>query len=138
MIIHPFLYVVKSHYGVFRQGSVMYLVSGVGTIDIRETSQAQIYQYFVGVGKQIQVDFELPYTVGSLQSGQKVKVSITTTKPKKTQALLTLRGEVFQIEKTKSGTRYLIFFSGLQGSITAKRSISGIKLKKPVYLSISG
>ena len=115
----------------------MQLVSGTGTLEKRETPQAQIFQYLVNVGKQIQVNFELPYNVGVLQSGQKVRVSIATTKPKKAQAILTLRGEVYQIEKISPGTRYVIFFSGLQGSITSKRSIPKIKVKKPIYLSIS-
>jgi len=115
----------------------MYLVSGVGTIEKRETPQSQIYQYLINVGKQIQIEFELPYGVGSLQSGKKVSVSIATTKPTKAQALLTLRGEVYQIDKAGPSTRYVVFFSGLQGSITAKRSIPGIKVKKIIYLSIS-
>ena len=115
----------------------MYLVSGIGTLEKRETPQTQIFQYLVNVGKQIQVEFELPYNVGSLQSGQKVRVTIATTKPKRTQTLLTLRGEVYQIEKARPGTRYVVFFSGLQGSITSKRRIPKIKLKKPIYLSIS-
>jgi hypothetical protein len=115
----------------------MQLVSGSGTLEKRETPQTQIFQYLVNVGKQIKVNFELPYSLSSLQSGQKVKVAITTTKPKKAQALLTLRGEVYQIEKISSGTRYVIFFSGLQGDITSKRSIPGIKVKKSIYLSIS-
>lgn len=115
----------------------MHLVSGIGAVEKRETPQTQIFQYIVNIGKKIQVNFELPYSISSLQSGQKVKVAITTTKPKKTQALLTLRGEVYQIEKVSSGTRYVIFFSGLQGDIITKRSIPGIKLRKPIYLSIS-
>jgi hypothetical protein len=115
----------------------MQLVSGTGTLEQRETSQTQIFLYVVKVGKQIQVNFELPYSIGSLQSGKKVKVAITTTKPKKRQALLTLRGEVYQIEKVSSGTRYVIFFSGLRGNITSKRNIPGFRVKKPIYLSIS-
>jgi hypothetical protein len=115
----------------------MHLVSGTGTLEKRETPQAQVFQYLVNVGKQIQVNFELPYSISSFESGQTVKVAITTTKPKKAQALLTLRGEVYQIEKVSSGTRYVIFFSGLQGNIISKRSIPGIKVKKPIYLSIS-
>jgi len=115
----------------------MYLVSGMGTLEKRETPQSQIHEYLVNVGKQVQVNFELPYNIISLQSGQKVRVSIATAKPKKAQALLTLRGEVYQIEKVSSGTRYIVFFSGLQGSITSKRIIPKIKVKKPIYLSIS-
>lgn len=116
----------------------MFLVSSTGTVEKNETSQAQIYQYSINVGKKIKVEFELPYSVGSLQNGQKVNISISSTKPKSTKTLLTLRGEVYQIEKIRSTTRYIVFFSGLQGSITAKRSIPGIKAKKPVFISISG
>lgn len=115
----------------------MYLVSGNGTIDKRETPLTQVSQYSIKVGKRLQIDFELPNSINSLQNGQKVNVSITTSKPKKAQKLLTLRGEVYEIEKTKSGTNYVIFFSGLQGSIIAKRRIPGIKVKKPIYLSIT-
>ncbi len=113
------------------------MVSGSGTIEKRETPQTQIFQYLVAVGKQIRIEFELPYNVGSLQNGQKVKVSLSTTKPKKAHALLTLRGDVYQIEKTSTGMKYVVFFSGLQGSIIAKRKISGIRAKRPVYISIS-
>ena len=137
MIIHPFLYVIDPRYRGFLQGLVMFMVSGIGTIEKRETLQTQVYQYLVAAGKQIKIEFELPYNISSLETGQKVKVSISTTRPKKTRTLLTLRGDVYQIEKTSAGTKYIVFFSGLQGSITAKRTITGIKAKKPVYISIS-
>jgi hypothetical protein len=113
------------------------LVSGKGTIEKRETPQTQIYQYLISVDKRIQVEFELPASIGLLRGGEKVTISITTSKPKLTKASLTLHGEVYKIEKMKTGVRYIIFFSGLQGSITVKRSIPRMKPKKVVYLSIS-
>ena len=116
---------------------MIYLVSGNGNIERRETPQTHIYQYSINLGKQVQIDFELPYSIDLLKSGQKVNVLISNTKPKKTQALLTLRGEVYQIEKTSAGIRYVISFSGLQGSVSSKRKLPGIKLRKPVYLQIS-
>jgi hypothetical protein len=114
------------------------MVSSTGTLEKSETTQTQIYRYSINVGKQIKVEFELPYSVNSLRNGQKVSTSITPTKPKSKKKLLTIRGEVYQIEKVRSTTRYIVFFSGLQGSITAKRKIPGIKAKKPVFISISG
>ncbi len=114
------------------------LVTSTGTVEKSETPQTQIYQYSINVGKQIKLEFELPYNVSSLRNGQKVSISITATKPKSKKALLTLRGEVHQIEKIRSTTRYVIFFSGLQGSISTKRSIPRLKAKKPVFISISG
>lgn len=113
------------------------MVSGTGVIEKRETPQAHIDQYFIKIDKKIQVDFELPANTSSLEGGQKVKISITTTRPKQAKSLLTLLGEIYQIEKTKAGIKYIIFFSGLQGSISSKRGISGLKTKKPIYLSIS-
>ncbi|MFW9830248.1 MAG: hypothetical protein ACFFD8_00500 [Candidatus Thorarchaeota archaeon] len=113
------------------------MVSGTGVIEKRETTQTQIIQYFVKVNKRFQVDFELPASESALEGGQKVTIAINTSKPKKSNALLTLRGEVYQIEKTSAGIRYIIFFSGLQGSIVAKRGITGLKTKKTIYLSIS-
>lgn len=116
---------------------VIILVSGNGVIEKRETQQSQIYQYQINIGKRVQLDFELPANIGAFQSGQKVAVSITTSKPKKSQATLILRGEVYQIEKAKTGTRYIVFFSGLLGSIVVRRKISGIRVRKPIYVSIS-
>ena len=86
------------------------MVSGTSVIEKRETPQAQIFQYLIKIGKRVQIDFELPTSISTLPSGQKVKVSITTSKPKKAQALITLRGDVYKIEKTSAGTRYFIFF----------------------------
>ncbi len=113
------------------------LVSGTGIIEKRETSQPQIIQYFIKVGKRFQVNFELPATISALEGGQKVTITLSTSRPKKTRSLLILRGEVYQIEKTKTGTSYFIFFSGLEGSITSKKTLSGIRAKKPIYLTIS-
>ena len=113
------------------------MVSGKGIVEKRETSQTQIYQYLISVDKRVQIEFELPASIELLQGGEKVTVKIRSSKPKQTKALLTLQGEVYEIEKKRTSIRYVIFFSGLQGSITVKRSIPGMKLKNPVYLLIS-
>lgn len=113
------------------------MVSGKGIVEKREMPHTHIYQYLISVDKRIQIEFELPASIGLLQGGETLTVSIKSSKPKQTKALLTLQGEIYEIEKNRTGIRYIIFFSGLQGSITVKKSIPGMKLKKPVYLSIS-
>lgn len=113
------------------------LVSGSGTVEKRDTSQTQIYQYIITIGKKAQINFELPGNMAILQTGQKVKVVVTTNKPKTRGPILVLRGNVNKIERTKSGTNYIIFFAGLQGQISTKRAIPGVKTKKPIYISIS-
>jgi hypothetical protein len=113
------------------------MLSGKGVVEKRELSQAQqIFQYTISVGKRFKVDFELPSSISTLQNGQNVKVIISVKEPKTQSPLLTLRGEVYEITKTKEGSIYILFFSGLQGRIQAKRAFPFIKSKKPIFISI--
>lgn len=114
---------------------VISLVSGTGTIEKKEVTQ-QIHQYTIKVRNRFQIDFELPIDILSLQSGQKVKISITTHEPKIPNLLLVLRGETYEIEKKAEGTVYTVFFAGLQAHILVKRAIPKVQLRKPIYLSL--
>ena len=78
------------------------MVSGKGIVEKRETLQTHIDQYQISVAKRLQIEFELPANIGLLQGGEKVTVSIKPSKPKLTKALLTLQGEVYEIEKTRT------------------------------------
>lgn len=117
---------------------VILMVSGKGVVEKRELAQAQqIFHYTIAVGKRFKVDFELPSSISTLQNGQNVKVTISSAEPKTQGPLLTLRGEVYEIEKSKEGSVYILFFAGLQGRIQAKRAIPSIKPKKPIFISIT-
>jgi hypothetical protein len=116
---------------------VITLVSGTGTVEKRETAQDQINLYSITLNKKTLVEFELPADMALFQIGQKVKVSISNRLPKTRQPILILQGNVYNIEKTKTSTNYIIFFSGLQGQIQVKRAITSLKAKKPIFISIS-
>ena len=117
------------------QKGVNLLFRGTGIVEKHElTKTQQIYNYNIK-GEGFNLDLELPGTLSTLRIGQKVKLTIHTSEPK-TERLLTLRGQIYEVKREKEAHIIAISFGGLQGIIRVARIDHSLKLGKTIYLSV--